>query len=107
MAGSKKILATHRFDGDVAAVLAFLKRTRDELRELRMMRVWTDRVEVIDINLDAFEIRELGYQHSEIVPVLDAVNAAFNRTTIHSPTKQPYKEFETGRRHPWGEDRVM
>ena len=107
MAGSTEILATHKFDGDVAAVLKFLKRTRDELRELRKVRVWTDCLEVIDINLDAFEIRGLGYENSEIVPVLDAVNTAFNRATIHAPSKQPYKEFETGRRYPWGEERVM
>lgn len=107
MTGSTEILATHSFDGDVAAVLKFLKRTRDELRELRMVRVTTDGLEVIDINFDAFAIRGLGYKHSEIVPVLDAVNTAFNRSTIHSPTKQPYKQFETGRRHPWAEDRVM
>ena len=107
MPAPTEILATHSFDGDLTAVLQFLKRTRDELRELRMVRVWTERLEVIDINLDAFEIRGLGYGDEEIVPVLDAVNTAFNRATIHNPTTQPYKEFETGRRHPWGEDRVM
>ncbi|MGI9427171.1 MAG: hypothetical protein ACR2NM_00825 [Bythopirellula sp.] len=107
MAGSTEILATHCFDGDVDAVLKFLKRTRDELRELRMVRVQADGLEVIDINFDAFEIRGLGYEKCEIVPVLDAVNTAFNRSTIHAPTKQAYKEFKTGRRRPWAEDRVM
>ena len=107
MACSTEILATHSFEGDVAGALQFLKRTRDELRELRMVRVWTDSIEVIDINFDAFRIQGLGYENSEIVPVLDAVNAAFNRGTIHATTKQPYKEFKTGRRYPWAEDRVM
>ena len=93
--------------GQVDDALAFLKRTRSELRELRMVRIWTDRLEVIDVNLDAFEILGLGYVDVEIVPVLDAVNTVYNRDSIHDFTDRPYKEFKTGRRRPWAEDRVM
>jgi hypothetical protein len=93
--------------GQVDEVLSFLKRSRGVLRELRMVRIWTDRLEVIDINLDAYEIRGLGYLDEDIIPVLGAVNTVYNPATIHEPTDLPYKEFQTGRRRPWAEDRVM
>ena len=88
-------------------VLSFLKGSRGVLRELRMVRLWTDRVEVIDVNLDAYEIRGLGYVDAEITQVLSAVNAVYNPATIHASTDQEFKEFQAGRRRPWAEDRVM
>ena len=48
-----------------------------------------------------------GYPDGEIVPLLRAVNTAFDPATIHEATTLEYKEFKTGRRHPWAEDRVM
>jgi hypothetical protein len=101
-------LATHDYatDGLVAA-LEFLKRTRSELRTLRKVRVWTDKLRIIDVNKDYFEIRGIGYPDPDIVPLLRNINTAFNPQTIHEPTTAEYKEFDTGRRHPWAEDRVM
>lgn len=99
-------LATHEFR-DLTAALEFLKRTRWELRELRLVRVWPDRLRVYDVNRDCFEVRGVGYPHADVVPLLRAVNAAFDPTTVHEPTRQEYKEFGTGRRHAWAEDRVM
>jgi hypothetical protein len=101
-------LATH--DHTIAALpaaLEFLKRTRWELRELRMVRVWTDHFQVIDVNKDGFEVRGVGYPDADIVPLLRAVNTAFDPATIHDPIPGDYKEFFTGRRHTWAEDRVM
>ncbi len=101
-------LATHDYvPGAAAAALEFLKRTRWELRSLRFARVWRDRLRVIDVNGDSFEVRGVGYSDPDIVPLLRAVNAAFDPATIHDPTDQDYKELATGRRHPWAEDRVM
>jgi hypothetical protein len=101
-------LAVHDFQpGQLEAALEFLKRTRRELRSLRRVRVWTDRVQIFDVNGDSFEVRGLGYRDVDIVPVLRFVNTAFNHETIHNPTSQPFKEFNTGRRHAWAEDRVM
>jgi hypothetical protein len=101
-------LATHDFaPGGVAAALEFLKRTRSELRSLRHVRVWKDRLQVIDVNKDCFEIRGIGYEHPDVVPLLRAVNTAFNPETIHNPFPGEYKEYDTGRRHAWAEDRVM
>src|SRR6185369_10071199 len=85
--------------GDVAPALEFLKRTRSELRMLRKVRVFTDRVQVFDVNGDRFEITGIGYADADVVPILQAVNTAFNRETIHAPTKDAYKEFLTGRRY--------
>jgi hypothetical protein len=100
--------ATHDYErGQVDAVLEFLKRTRSELRSLQKVRVWTDRVHVIDVNKDYFEIRGLGYPDAEIVPVLQNINTAFNKDTIHNSTSEEYKEFNTGRRYTWAQDRVM
>jgi hypothetical protein len=93
--------------GRLEDALLFLKRTRDELRQLRMVRVWPDRLAVFDVNLDTFEIRGLGYGDLDIVPVLDSINTAFNRDTIHNRPAGDYKEFKTGRRYPWAYDRVM
>lgn len=94
-------LATHDFQpGGVEAALEFLKRTRSELRILRKVRVWTDRVQVLDVNGDYFELRGIGYPHEEVVPVLKAINTAFKPEFIHHPVDGPYKEFKTGRRHP-------
>jgi hypothetical protein len=101
-------LAVYDFDSaDLPAALEFLKRTRSELRSLRKVRVWADRFQVFDVNSDYFEIRGLGYQQAEIVPVLRFVNTNFKPETIHNLIERPYKEFLTGRRHNWAEDRVM
>jgi hypothetical protein len=101
-------LATHDFTpGGVDTAQEFLKRTRWELRTLRKVRVWTDRVQILDVNGDSFEVRGVGYQDADVVPLLRAVNAAFDPLTIHDPTTLDYKELLTGRRHPWAEDRVM
>jgi hypothetical protein len=100
--------ATHEFQaGQVDAVLEFLKRTRSELRLLRKVRVWPDKLRVIDVNGDYFEILGLGYAQPEIVPVLKNINTAFNKDTIRNPTTEEYKEFLTGRRYTWAQDRVM
>ena len=102
------IKASHTYQpGEVADVLEFLKRTRSELRMLRLVRVWRDRMEVLDVNGDAFEIRGLGYPDADVVAVLDNINTAFKRELIHEPTDEPYKEFKTGRRYAWAADRVM
>jgi hypothetical protein len=101
-------LAIHNFaTGQVTAALEFLKRTRSELRSLRKVHVWKDRLHVIDINGDCFEIRGIGYPDADIIPLLKAVNTAFDPATIHEPVSVDYKEFTTGRRHTWAEDRVM
>lgn len=91
----------------VDAVLAFVKRTRDELRELRMVRVWEHRLEIVDVNQDFFEVREVGYIDAEIVPLLDSINTNYSRKTIHDPPPAEFKEFKTGRRYTWANDRVM
>jgi hypothetical protein len=101
-------LATHDLaPGGLPAALEFLKRTRWELRSLRLARVWRDRLRVYDVNGDCFEVRGVGYPDADVVPLLRAVNAAFDPATIHEPTPLDYKELATGRRHPWAEDRVM
>lgn len=100
-------LATHEFTGDVNAAVEFLKRTRSELRMLRMTRVWTDRLRVYDINGDCFEITGIGYPDEDVVPLLNQVNTNFKPEFIHEPTDAEYKEFKTGRRYPWARDRVM
>lgn len=93
--------------GRLDDVLEFLKRTRNELRELRKVRVWSDRLQVFDVNGDFFEVHGLGYPHDDIVPVLHAVNTAFKPDQIHKLIEREYKEFKTGRRYPWAQDRVM
>jgi hypothetical protein len=101
-------LAIHDYTpGGLDAALEFLKRTRSELRALRRVRVWKNKLHVIDVNKDCFEIGGLGYESPDIVPVLRNLNTAFDPHTIHQPTDLDYKEFDTGRRHPWAEDRVM
>src|SRR5687768_9900798 len=93
--------------GNVDATLEFLKRTRSELRQLRKVRVWTDRLHVIDVNKDYFEILAVGYSDADIVPILRNLNTAFDPKTIHNPVTVEYKEYDTGKRHCWAEDRVM
>lgn len=101
-------LATHDYaSGSSQEALEFLKRTRSELRMLRFVRVWPGRFRLYDINGDCFEIDGLGFEHADIVHVLDHVNTAYKRELIHEPTKREYKEFKTGRRRPWAQDRVM
>jgi hypothetical protein len=101
-------LATHDYTpGDLSAADQFVRRTRWELRELWMVRVYRDRYQIIDVNKDHFEIRGIGYPDADIVPLLRLVNAAFDPATIHDPTDAEYKEFLTGRRFPWAHDRVM
>src|SRR5215831_12213091 len=67
--------ATHDYkEGGLEPTLEFLKRTRSELRELRKVRVWKDRLEIFDVNGDRFEVRGLGYPDADIVALLNAVN---------------------------------
>jgi hypothetical protein len=100
--------ASHDFrDGGVDAAIAFFRRTRNELRILRLVRVSTDWVRLFDVNGDYFELRGLGYLNAEVVPVLKSFDTPFNPETIHVPHAGPYKEFKTGRRYPWAADRVM
>jgi hypothetical protein len=101
-------LATHEHaPGALDASLRFLKRTRWELRELRMVRVWKDRMHVVDVNKDYFELCGVGYPDADVIPLLRIVSAAYDPTTIHDPTGEDYKELLTGRRFPWAHDRVM
>ena len=101
-------LAIHDYSAAAPeAAFEFLKRTRGELRSLRKARVWKDRFQVIDVNKDCFEVRGVGYADADIVPLLRAVNTAFDPATIHAETHLEYKEFDTGRRYPWAQDRVM
>lgn len=103
-----KPLATLQYTpGGLDAAIAFLKRTRAELRTLRKVRLWKDRFQVIDINHDCFEILGVGYADADVVPLLKMINTAYNPTTLHEATNLEYKEFDTGRRHCWAEDRVM
>jgi hypothetical protein len=103
----KDPLATVEFDQDIDLVLEFLKRTRWELRALRKVHVFKDRLHIIDVNGDYFEVRGIGYLDADVAPLLRAVNTAFDPKTIHDPTTGEYKELFTGRRHAWAEDRVM
>ena len=101
-------LATHLYVADdLNSALEFLKRTRAELRTLRKALVWKDRLQVVDVNRDCFELQGVGYLDPDIVPLLHAVNTAFDPQTIHDPIDGEYKEFNTGRRYPWAYDRVM
>jgi hypothetical protein len=59
------------------------------------------------VNKDCFEVRGIGYGDADVLPLLRMVNTAFNPETIHNACDADYKEFDTGRRHPWAEDRVM
>lgn len=101
-------LARHEFaDGGLEAAIAFFRRTRNELRVLRLVRISTEWVQLFDINGDYFELRGLGYPDADIIPVLRSFDTPFNPETIHNPIDSPYKEFKTGRRYPWAADRVM
>lgn len=101
-------LAVHDYQaGGVDDALEFLKRTRNELRVLRRVRVWTDRLQVFDVNGDFFELRGVGYEDEEIRPILDAVHTSYKPESIHNAFARPFKEFKTGKRRPWAEDRIM
>jgi hypothetical protein len=101
-------LAVHEYQpGRLDDALAFIKRTRSELRQLRFARVGVDFFQVYDVNDDFFEIRGLGYPDPDLVPILKNINAVYNPDTIHEPAAGLYKELKTGKCHPWAEDRVM
>lgn len=103
-----RLVASHRFQPHrLDEVLEFLKRMRSELRMLSKVRVFPDRVQILDVNGDWFEVEGLGYPDADIVPILSAANAAFKRELIHHPTQEAFKEFNAGRRYAWAADRVM
>jgi hypothetical protein len=103
-----RVVASFGFESEgLEEALEFLKRLRSELRMVRKVRVYRDRVQIIDVNGDWFQIDGLGYPDAEVVPVLSAVNAAFKRESIHRPTDDEFKEFSAGRRYAWAADRVM
>ena len=107
MAKSSPLRTHDHAAGGLQATLGFLKQTRYDLRELRKVRVFRDRVQFFDVNGDCCEVCGLGYADADVVPVLDALNAAYKRETIHAATDEQYKEFSTGRRYTWAADRVM
>src|SRR5687768_1516552 len=95
-------LATFHYEaGNLVDVLEFLKRIRDELRMMRKVHVWTDHLRVFDVNGDCFEVTGIGYVDGDIKPILDAVLTSYNPDTIHQEFSGEYKEFKTGKRHPW------
>src|SRR5437762_3252943 len=95
-------LAVHDYQpGGLDAALEFLKRTRSELRLLRMVRVGKDFLRIYDVNGDLFEVRGLGYPDADLLPLLKSINAVYNPSTIHEATGAEYKEFKTGRCRPW------
>ena len=101
-------LATHDFsEGGLDLAIAFFRRTRTELRMLRLVQVSTDWVRLFDVNGDYFELRGLGYPDADVVPLLRSFDTPFDPERIHLPIDAPYKEFKTGRRYPWAADRVM
>jgi hypothetical protein len=101
-------IAVHEYrHGELDAALEFLKRTRNELRILRRVQVSLDRFQVFDVNRNYFEIRGIGYADPDIIPILDAVNTAYKPETVHELTEKPFKEYFTGRRYNWAQDRVM
>jgi hypothetical protein len=102
------LIASFRFEpGRVDDALEFLKRIRSELRMVRKARAFRDRVQVLDVNGDWFEIEGIGFPDAEVVEILKAVNAAFKRESVHNPIEDDYKEFNAGRRYAWAADRVM
>src|SRR5580704_15613315 len=101
-------ISTHTHNSEELNLsLEFLKRTRWELRELRKVWVWNDRLQVFDVNGDFLEVRGVGYPDADIIPMLWALNAAFDPQTIHDTLAIEYKEFFTGRRDAWAANRVM
>ncbi|MBN9518039.1 hypothetical protein J0H58_05895 [bacterium] len=101
-------LASHDYaPGALEAADRFVRSARWGLRELWMVRVYPDRLHLVDVNKDYFEVRGLGYPDADVVPLLRLVNAAFDPATVHEPTPAGYKEFLTGRRFPWAADRAM
>ncbi|MGQ0633949.1 MAG: hypothetical protein ACT4QC_05030 [Planctomycetaceae bacterium] len=107
MSAGRQVASIRYEPGRLEEVREFLKRTRSELRIIRRTRVYRDRVCIYDVNDDWFEVENLGWTDADVVAVLAAVNAAFNRDTIHNPTEEEFKQFKTGRRYAWAADRVM
>ena len=101
-------IAIHDYEpGGLDAALTFLKRARSELRQLRKVRAASDGILIFDVNNDLFEIRGLGYTNPDLIPLLRSIGTVFDPNTIHEPTSAEFKEFKTGRCHPWAEDRIL
>ena len=101
-------VATCQYDaGQLEDVLEFLKRTRAELKELHKVRVWPDRVEIYDVNGDRFDVLNIGYPDRDVAELLRSIGTSFKPDLIHEPIQREYKEFKTGRRFPWAEDRIL
>ena len=66
---STVIVDASSLPGAVArAAREFVKRTYAELRLLRKVRVWKDKLHIIDVNKDYFEIRGIGYPDADNRP---------------------------------------
>ncbi len=100
-------LASYRADpARLDEAIAFVRRTRAELRTLRKVRLWPDHLHIIDVNKDVFELLGIGYAHPDVQAILDEVNAAYDPRSLPLPVAD-FKEYDTGRRYPWAQDRVM
>jgi hypothetical protein len=101
-------IAVHDYEpGGLESAATFLKRARNELRQLRKVRASKVGVQIFDVNNDVFEIRGLGYGNPDLIPLLKSIGTVFDPNTIHEPTTAEFKEFKTGRVHPWAEDRIL
>ena len=102
------IIATHDYAAaPPEAAYEFLKRARWDLRQLRKVHIYRDRIHIIDVNGDALELINVGYPDEAAIALLRLVNTAFDPETIHNPVDGEYKEYFTGRCRTWAQDRVM
>ena len=85
----------------------FLKRTRAELRLLRMVRLGKDLLHVYDVNKDFVRGPRHRLPRRRRGAALAERQHGLQPRDDPRPTDAEYKEFDTGRRHPWAEDRVM
>ena len=77
MSADAPLAAFEYESGNLDDVFEFLKRTRSELRTLRKVHVWTDRVQLFDVNGDYFEIAGIGYPDEDVVPLLKSLGTSF------------------------------
>ena len=75
----------------------------NELQGYNVERAQQQAAEIYDITTQVLQIAS----DEEITTLLDAVNTAYKRDRIHMETTDEYKEFKTGRRYCWAQDRVM
>ena len=90
-------------------LIQFFRGHAATLRNLRRLKISTEKTVVLDVNGDGIEFPGLTYGNNVLDELLRELGVVFTPANLHNPKATPSgnKEFDLSGRWTWGHDRVM